>query len=71
VPWTAAGDAGPEQRTPNLAAVIQEIVNRPGWASGNALAIIVTGTGRRVAESYNGVPAAAPLLHVEYLAGAN
>jgi len=71
VPWTAAGDAGPEQRTPNLAAVIQEIVNRPGWASGNALAIIVTGTGRRVAESYNGVPAAAPLRRVEYLAGAN
>jgi hypothetical protein len=45
--------------------VIQEIVNRSGWASGNALALIVTGTGERVAESYDG--SAAPELHIEYL----
>ena len=31
-----------------------------------ALVIIVTGSGRRVAESYDGTPAGAPLLHVEY-----
>ena len=58
--------AGPEQRTPDLAAVLQEIVDHPGWAAGNALAILITGSGERVAESYNGLPAAAPLLHVEY-----
>ena len=38
----APGEAGPSQRTPNLAAVVQEVVDRPGWASGNALAIMVT-----------------------------
>jgi PKD repeat protein len=65
VPWTA-GEAGANQRTPDLAAVIQEIVNRSGWASGNALAIIVTGTGHRTAWSYNGNASLAPLLHVEY-----
>jgi hypothetical protein len=30
------------------------------------LVIIVTGTGERTAESYDGNPSAAPLLHVEY-----
>jgi PKD repeat protein len=60
------GEAGPDQRTPNIALVIQEIVGRTGWSSGNALAIIITGSGERTAESYNGHPAGAPLLHVEY-----
>jgi hypothetical protein len=46
--------------------VIQEIVDRPGWSAGNALVVIVTGSGKRVAESYNGLPSGAPLLHVEY-----
>ena len=68
-PWTAVGEAGPGQRTPDLAPVLQEIVSRSGWASGNALALIVTGSGRRVAESYNGSPTGAPLLHVEYTTG--
>ena len=39
----------------------------PGWSSGNALALIVTGTGERVAEAYEGDQAGAPLLHVEYI----
>jgi hypothetical protein len=65
-PWTAVGDAGPDQQTPNLAPLIQEVVDRPGWSPGNALAIIITGSGRRVAEAYDGDPSAAPLLHVEY-----
>jgi hypothetical protein len=49
--------------------VIQAIVSRPGWSSGNALVIIVTGSGERVAESYEGDPAGAPLLHVVYTTG--
>ncbi|HEY2955735.1 MAG TPA: PKD domain-containing protein [Candidatus Eisenbacteria bacterium] len=67
-PWNA-GEVGANQRTPDLAPVIQEIVNRPGWASGNALAIVVTGTGHRTAWAYNGSPAQAPLLHVEFVTG--
>jgi PKD repeat protein len=69
VPWTTKGDAGPEQQTPNIATVIQEIVNRPGWSSGNSLVIIIAGTGERVAESFDGIPDAAPLLHIEYSSG--
>jgi Bacterial Ig domain len=61
--WTA-GSAGAAQRTPDLSSVLQEVVNRPGWAAGNALAVIITGTGRRTAESFEGGPK--PILHLEY-----
>ncbi len=65
-PWLTAGESGPDQMTPNIANVIQEIVNRPGWTSGNSLVVTLTGDGERIAESFDGVPSAAPLLHVEY-----
>ncbi len=58
--------AGPDQRTPDLSAVIQEVVNRPGWASGNAIAVIITGTGKRVADSFDGYVYGAPYLHIQY-----
>ena len=67
-PWTSIGVAGPDQRTPDLAALVQAVVDRPGWASGNAFALIVTGsgTGKRTARSFDGAAAGAALLHVEY-----
>jgi hypothetical protein len=68
-PWTTVGEAGSDQQTPDITSVIQEIVDRPGWSSGNSLAVIISGSGRRAAESFNGDSAGAPLLHVEYTAG--
>lgn len=65
-PWDVVGEAGPSQRTPDIAALIQQVIDRPGWAEGNSLAIVIGGTGKRVAESFDGVASAAPLLHVEY-----
>jgi hypothetical protein len=64
--WTSVGAAGGAQRTPSLVPVIQEIVGQSGWARGNALALIVTGSGKRTAESFEGDPNGAPLLHVMY-----
>jgi len=52
--WTTVNVAGPDQKTPDLTSIIQEVVNRPGWVSGNDIVIIVTGSGQRTAESYNG-----------------
>jgi hypothetical protein len=69
VPWTLVSEAGPNQRTPDLSAVVQEVVGRPGWVSGNGLALIVTGTGHRTTRAYDGKPAGAPLLHLEYTTG--
>ncbi|MCH9698895.1 MAG: integrin alpha [Gammaproteobacteria bacterium] len=66
-PWTSIGEAGPNQQTPDIASIIQEVIDRPGWLSGNALGVVVTGNGQRTAESYDGMPSAAPLLHMEYI----
>ena len=68
-PWTTIGAAGPEQQTADLSAVIQEVIDRPDWTFGNALAFIITGDGQRVAEAFDGLTAGAPLLHVEYSGG--
>jgi len=68
-PWPVVGQSGPDQQTPNLASVIQEIVSRPGWLSGNSLVLVITGSGARVAESFNGDAPGAALLHVEYGGG--
>lgn len=68
VAWATVGEAAEAQRTPNLAAIVQELVNQPGWSSGQALVLLITGTGERVAEAYDGEVAKAPLLHVEYAA---
>jgi hypothetical protein len=66
MPWTSVGDAYDDQKTPDITSVIQKIVDRDGWASGNSLVIIITGDGVRTAESYNGDRASAPVLHVEF-----
>ena len=55
-----------KKTTPNLATVVQEVIDRPGWTSGNRMTFIISGTGRRVAESYNGESANAPLLRIEW-----
>jgi hypothetical protein len=49
-----------------LSAVVQEIVDRVGWAEGNAMAFVITGTGERTAESFNGDSSGAPVLTVIY-----
>lgn len=43
VDWSATGVTAPVT-SPDIASVIQEIVNRPGWASGNALTLVATYT---------------------------
>ncbi|MHC4594282.1 MAG: hypothetical protein ACYS19_04980, partial [Planctomycetota bacterium] len=60
-----------DQRTPNISSIIQEIVNRGDWWSGNDLVIIIDGTGEREAESYEGANGhgdltLAPYIHIEY-----
>ena len=60
------GTVGQGQQTPDLSKVVEEIVQRPGWAPGNAITLIVRGSGKRTAVSYNGKAGGAPLLHVEY-----
>ncbi|MFL6010730.1 MAG: right-handed parallel beta-helix repeat-containing protein [Gaiellaceae bacterium] len=68
-PWTLVSEVGANQRTPDLANIIREITNRPSWAAGNALSLIITGSGHRTARAYEVKPTGAPLLHIEYDSG--
>ncbi len=64
--WLTFNESGMDQRTPDLSPILQELVNRSGWNSGNAIAILLTGTGKRVAVAYEGGVNGAPRLFVEY-----
>ncbi len=64
--WNSVGASGSDQQTPDISAIIQEVVNRSGWLSGNSIVVVVDGVGERTAESFNGDSANAPLLVVEY-----
>jgi hypothetical protein len=59
-------EKGGTHLSPDLSPIVREIVDRAGWTPGNALAIVITGTGRRTAVAYNGDPELAPRLHVTY-----
>jgi PKD repeat protein len=71
--WTIPGwsTIGKLRTTPDLTDVVQEVVDRAGWAANNSMAFIITGSGDRTAEAYDGDPGLAPLLHVEYNTSAN
>lgn len=64
--WGTVGEAGAAQQTPDLTGLVQALVNQDGWASGNAMAFQISGTGTKTAESYDGDPSAAPVLNIEY-----
>jgi hypothetical protein len=64
--WSAVGARGAAQQTPDLAVPLQSVVSRAGWAAGNAVVLVITGTGVRTAVAYDGSATNAPVLHVEY-----
>lgn len=49
--WVDEGDAGPAQQTPELAAIVQEIVSRGDWAAGNSMAFILEPSGDTLNET--------------------
>ena len=67
--WNTVGEAGLAQRTPDMTAVVQEIVSRSDWAALNDMVFLITGSGRRTAEAFESGAATAPLLHIEYTSG--
>ena len=67
--WNAIGQNGADQASSDIKSLVQSLVNRPGWAAGNAMAFTLRGSGLRESESYDGLPAGAAKLIVEYLGG--
>ncbi|HPQ66390.1 MAG TPA: amidohydrolase family protein [bacterium] len=73
VDWAqTAWTVNQEYSSPDLSAVVQEIVDRPGWEAGNSLTVIVyadvNGDLRRRIWSYNGDPTKSARLEIEYSA---
>ena len=65
--WTASTtfpDNG-SGRSANLKDIVQEVVSRSGWASGNSIAFFITGTGKRLAHSFEST-GKSPALFVKY-----
>ena len=67
--WQSVGAMGADQQTADLSSIVQEIVSRPGWTPQNDLSFIISGSGTRTADAFEGGAAFAPLLHVEWLSG--
>ena len=69
--WLTVHAMGPEERSPDISSIIQEIVNLPDW-SGEAIVLIFgdnpasPSAGAREAESFNGSASDAPLLHISF-----
>lgn len=67
--WSSVGASGTAQRTPDVKSLVQYVVNKSNWNSGNSMMFYISGTGERTAESYDGSSAGAPKLVVTYSTG--
>ena len=65
--WSA-GERGAAQRTPNLATLLQEVIDRPGWTRNKAVAFILEGTAERNIRTIDHSTATAAVLHLTYTA---
>ncbi|MEZ4736129.1 MAG: metallophosphoesterase [Caldilineaceae bacterium] len=61
--WSVASE---KHQTPDLAPIVQELIDQADWRSGNALAFLITGNGKRTAVAYDGDPVYAPQLIINY-----
>ena len=64
--WNIKGERDLRQRTTDIANVIQEVIDQSEWVPGNSMALFISGTGKRTAESFNGDQQGAPLLVIQY-----
>lgn len=77
VNWQPGGQtAGSNYTTPDISSVIQEIVNRAGWVSGNALQILIDNNGssanaRREEKAYDLSTTLCAQLSITYVVGSN
>lgn len=66
-PWELRYERSEKQRTPDLSSLIQEVVSQPDWREGNALVLIISGSGKRDATLFDGrYKGGPPMLYVEH-----
>jgi type IV pilus assembly protein PilY1 len=60
--WTTEGD---KHASPDISAIVEEIISHSGWSALNNMSFIIEGTsGERTADSYDGSPINAPKLRI-------
>ena len=64
--WWSEGETGASQRTPDVTPILNEIIQSPSYEKDGAIAFIISGDGKRVAESYDGSPSQAASLCIDY-----
>jgi len=57
---------GETYQSEQISSILQEIVNQDDWCGDNSLALMLTGTGTRSAQSFDNSPSAAPQLKFTY-----
>jgi len=53
-PWDPKRNQDERPQTPDLSALVQEVIDQQEWKEGNAIVLIVSGTGERDAMSFDG-----------------
>lgn len=70
VTWSATLATSGYNTSPDVKTVIQEVIDRVGWVSGNDILImLVRNSGTAYMASYNSSAAAAPKLNITYSTG--
>jgi len=61
-PWISVGE---QERSPNLAPILEEVFTQAGWRPGNAVVLLLHGSGRRIAQLPDEDGRGAPKLYIE------
>ena len=64
--WNIVDESTITQRTFDLSAIIQEIVDRDGFNANSSIAFIIEGQGNRTAYSFDGDPDKGPQLNIQF-----
>jgi len=64
--WGIKNVASYSQRTPAVTNIVGEVISQAGWTSGNPITFLISGTGKRVAKSFDVSASGAPKLLLYY-----
>ena len=65
-PWDEAGAAGGAERMPSFPDALSELAALPGWSETSPVTLMVSGSGKRVADSRRAGSYVAPYLEASY-----
>jgi hypothetical protein len=65
--WNAEGQFTPDQKSPGIQKIIQELVSREDWSeTGSSIVLLIKGNGTRIAKSQESSSSNSAVLQIEY-----